>query len=112
MRRSRLPIVLLGIASALPLAATAQVFNPDNDSAMYFAANRPQQGALVVRGTLASGDPSPDGLYVWKNAEQGWTPADHRYVVAEGRVMHASNCLAYNAPAPERGVISDIGKGA
>ena len=112
MTSTRLSVTLLAIVLALPFSATAQVFNPDNDSTAYFAANRAQRAIVAERSAPVTGETSPDGLYVWKNAEQGWVPAGHRYVVAGGRIMHASNCLAYDEPRPQRGIINDIGKGA
>lgn len=86
-------------------SANAQIANPDNDSATFFKWNPASvNNAKPAIGQTKAGDVSPDGLYVYANAERGWTNRGHDYTwVAGVGLAHTEDCLPYNLPAPAKG---------
>lgn len=101
-------------AAALSAAASAQVFNPDNDSATYFR-YRPSAVSTAKQSsaTLPSvGQQSADGLYVYSGSDRGWVNRQHAYTVQGGSLMHTSDCLPYNMPAPVAALVFPARTGA
>jgi len=87
-------------AAVLSAAASAQVFNPENDSTTYF---RYQPSAVsTARQTPATlpsvGQQTADGLYVYSGGERGWVNRPHSYTVQAGRIVHTADCLPHNLP--------------
>lgn len=87
-------VALFGVANL----AQAQVANPDNDSALFF---RNVQASVAPAGATRApqvGDISGDGTQVYSGGDRGWVNRIHSYVLEDGHVVHAQNCLPYNAP--------------
>ena len=112
MKSAKLSLMLIGMASLLPAVSTAQIFNPDNDSASFFASRPAVRADFQPSRLPAVGELSADHRYVWKNPEQGWANVGHTYVIADGRIEHAPGCLAYNSPKPASGYSPEPGPGA
>lgn len=105
-------------AAALSAAASAQVFNPDNDSAMHF---RYQPSAVSTARQYPATPPSvgqlsADGLYVYSGSDRGWVNRQHSYTLVGGTFAHTAECLPYNLPAPvaaipqfQKGAFADKG---
>lgn len=99
-----LTLMLVTAATAVSVAASAGVPNPDNDSGTYFT-YKPATGAvntIVERRALSQGEVSKDGLYVY-TINKGWVARSHSFVFANGGFEHSADCLAYNAPKPGPG---------
>jgi hypothetical protein len=100
MKRNLITIALFA-AFGFAASANAQIANPDNDSATFFKydaiAGNPAKPNV---GQVRVGDVSPDGLYVYVNAERGWSQRGHSYEWVAGGLAHTANCLPYNLPKP------------
>lgn len=102
IRTTILAAALVAVASA---ASAANLNNPDNDSAAYFAKSTiaatgsPQRGVFQQKGDISS-----DGQYVYSGTDRGWVLRSHSYVFAAGKWDHAPDCLAYNEPKASKGL--------
>jgi hypothetical protein len=110
--RHRRLAVAIGLAAAvLSLGASAQVANPDNDSATFFKYT-PAAAAPAARSAApAVGAISTDGLYVYSGGERGWVNRQHSFELAGGVLAHTSDCLAYDAPQPAKGGMVAVERG-
>ncbi len=88
-------VALFGLVNG----AQAQVYNPENDSTAYFASIKVSAAAAAPAARLPQvGEISADGLQVYSGGDRGWVNRTHSYVLEDGHVVHAQNCLPYNAP--------------
>lgn len=87
-------VALFGITTA----AQAQIVNPDNDSGAYFRNVQATATPTVAARLPQVGEISADGLQVYSGGDRGWVNRTHSYMLEEGHVVHAQNCLPYNAP--------------
>ena len=102
-RKYILTIVFGALTAALSMSASAQIFNPDNDSATFFKYNPQAPGATrAVERAPVTGSVSADGLYVYSGGERGWVNRQHSYRFVAGSVVHTEDCLPYSLPAPAR----------
>ena len=111
MKRNLIAIALFA-AFGFTASANAQIANPDNDSQTFFkydpvAAN----AATPDREQVRVGDVSTDGLYVFVNAERGWTQRSHDYQWVAGGLAHTADCLPYNLPQPAKGTSIAVNSG-
>ena len=84
-------------------AAQAQVANPDNDSAAFFAQRKASPTAPKPAQQLPKvGDVSQDGLYVFVGGDRGWVHQVHRYDIAGGKRQDHSDSLPHNGPKPAK----------
>ena len=98
MKRTILAVAMLAASAG----ATAQIYNPDNDSQTFFANNIPAQAATSQpSGVTPVGTVSPDGRYVFSGGERGWTNRQHSYSFVGGRLVHTKDCLAMDEPRPQ-----------
>lgn len=111
MNSRQLLAALAALAAALPFAAGAQIYNPDNDSRAFFAYKPSSAQVAGERRLLATGEVSVDGRYVWKNPERGWVNIGHSYVYTANGFQHAANCLAYDAPKAPAQFVAPPGAG-
>lgn len=115
--RKRLLMVVFGAAAAsLPFAASAQIANPDNDSAAFFKYVAARDSGSRITGALPRiGELSAGGLYVYTASDRGWEHRTHAFELVGGRFAHTADCLAYDSPKPvvsavpamERGIFGD-----
>jgi hypothetical protein len=111
-RNTLLTLATLAAASALPFTASAQAYNPDNDSVAFFR-NQPS-GSPVSGVTVAlpeAGEQSRDGLYVYSGTDRGWVNRQHSFVVRGGQLTHTADCLPYNLPTPVAAYVPVLQKG-
>ena len=100
------------LATVGATAAQAQVVNPDNDSAAFFAQSTvASQTPKPVRQPHKVGEVSEDGLYVLSGSDRGWVHQTHRYDIASGQVTHQTDSLLHNGPKPEKGGLIAVQSG-
>jgi hypothetical protein len=113
IRHTLLTLAAIATASGLSFSASAQVFNPDNDSAATF---RYQPSTIpAARGAATmpkTGEQSQDGLYVYSGTDRGWVNRQHSYLVRSGQVTHTADCLPHNLPAPVAAYVPALQTGA
>lgn len=113
IRSAILTIAAVATAAALPFGASAQVFNPDNDSARFFTYRVQSVPVTQSKAALPSvGQVSEDGLYVYSGSDRGWVNRQHAYTVQGGTLTHVSGCLPYNLPAPVAALVLPTRTGA
>jgi len=101
IRSGILTFAAVATAAVLPLGASAQIFNPDNDSATFFAYRVQSAPVAQSKAALPSvGQVSEDDRYVYSGSDRGWVQRQHAYTVQGGTLTHVSGCLPYNLPAP------------
>ncbi len=101
IRSAILTFAAAATAAALPLGASAQIFNPDNDSARFFTYRAQSAPVAQSKAALPTvGQVSEGGLYVYSGSDRGWVNRGHAYTVQGGTFTHVSGCLPYNLPAP------------
>lgn len=113
-RKTTLMLALAAAASAVSFAASAVILNPDNDSGTYFE-YRPNAVTAAVKPQAALprvGEVSTDGLTVYSGSDRGWVGRTHTFEFVAGGFVHASNCLAYNAPTPIAAIVPIDQRGA
>ena len=84
-------------------SAQAQVANPDNDSAAFFAQRKSAPSTPApARQAPKVGDVSQDGLYVYSGTERGWVHQVHRYDIAGGKLAQHTDSLTHDSPKPAK----------
>jgi hypothetical protein len=105
-------LTLATLAAAISFGASAQVSNPDNDSARFFSY---QPGATPAKQSTATppsfGQISTDGLYVYSGSDRGWVNRQHSFTLQGGALMHTADCLPYNQPAPVAATVPQLRTG-
>ncbi len=110
-------LALIVAGSAISFGASAQIYNPENDSTWVFRYQpqatptpKPEAATPVV------GQVSADGLYVYSGSDRGLVNRQHSYTLRGGAFVHTGDCLPYNLPAPvaampqlQKGVFADKG---
>lgn len=101
MKNSLLALILGAVAAT---SAQAQIVNPDNDSAAFFAQRKSAPTTpKPVQQSPKVGDISPDGLYVFVGGDRGWVHQVHRYDITGGKVAHQTDGLTHDGPKPAKG---------
>ena len=96
------------LAVALMAIATAAAADYDGSAAKYFA-YAPTVAAAGAQAKVAvpqRGEVTDNGLSVYSGSDRGWVAAAHSYVFVAGKLEHAPNCLAYNAPNALKGPVN------
>lgn len=84
-------------------SAQAQVANPDNDSAAFFAQRKGSPATpKPVQQAPKIGEVSQDGLYVYSGTERGWVHQVHRYDLAGGKAAQHTDSLTHDSPKPAK----------
>jgi len=96
------------LAVALMAVASAAAADYDGGAAKYFAAKPTvaTAGSQVQASIPQTGAVTSDGLFVYSGSDKGWVAASHSYVFVAGKLAHAPNCLAYNAPNAIKGPVN------
>lgn len=118
MKTRKIILTIAAVSAAvLSAAASAQIFNPENDSTWVFRyqpqatpAPKPEASLPIV------GQMSADDLYVYSGSDRGWVNRQHSYTLLGGAFAHTADCLPHNLPAPvaaipqlQKGVFADKG---
>lgn len=97
-------IVMAFVLSAVGATGVqAQVANPDNDSAAFFAQRKSAPATpKPIQSSPKVGEVSQDGLYVFVGGERGWVHQVHRYDIAGGKVKDHTDSLPHDGPKPAK----------
>ncbi|MFO1305621.1 MAG: hypothetical protein U1F54_17980 [Burkholderiales bacterium] len=94
-------VIAVAFAAVGVTTAHAQVANPDNDSAAFFAQQKSSPPTpKPIQQLPKIGEVSQDGLYVYSGNEHGWVHQVHRYGLAGGKATQHTDSLTHDSPKP------------